>query len=103
MDVIERRSFDGLPPNFPEWMAWFRHHGIDPDGVHAKGWVERDTDRYRVTYKALVIEEKLDNGAIRYARNGKDVLLKVRTVQLEAAPSPFPAGGESRPSLTLVT
>lgn len=103
MDAIERRAFTGLPSNFPEWMAWFRHHGIDPDEVHARGWVERDTERYRVTYKALTIEEKADNGAIRYARDGDKILLTTRRVQLEAAPSPFPAGGIPRPALTVLT
>ncbi len=74
------------------WSDWFRHHTINPNLVSIDGWVERDEPLRQVrflTFKGATFDAKgrllIPNPAV-----GEDVVYEVRTVQLEAVPSPFP-------------
>lgn len=78
----ERIWLDIMPPaEVREPLCeWLRHHGIDPNEVCAEpGWIERDPGRRRIRYLAPRLLP--DVGLVEHV---------VRTVQLEAVPSPFP-------------
>lgn len=91
-DTIIGLDRDDLLPTMPraareQWQAWLRHHGVDADDVAVPGMIERRPDARQVAYIAYELDE---NGRPVLGPNHQ-TLTVVRIVQLEAAPSPFPA------------
>lgn len=70
---------------------WLLHHGIPPDDViecwrSEPAWIERDPGLRRIAYLSMELSvDWLPGGG--FVLRGAPV---TRTVQLEAAPSPFP-------------
>lgn len=87
--MIAREEFDTMPPEDTRqaWCTWLRHHTIDPHDVAVPGFIEVDSDVYRISY----LTYDLDDRGRRYVVPGEDrVATSVRVMQLEARPSPLP-------------
>ena len=87
--MIARVEFDTFPPEDirQAWCAWLRHHTIDPHDVSVPGFIELDTDAYRISYLSYDLNE---HGRRYYDPSVDDAARIIRTVQLEARPSQFP-------------
>lgn len=95
--MIDRAGFPEPPPEHIRlvWCDWLRRHAIDPaDVAVAPGWVEVDTSAYRISYLSYDHDE---HGRRYFDPVAGDMARVVRTVQLDARPSPLPYSVAARP------
>lgn len=82
-EVGDRPTDDELAP----WLAWFHRHGIDANDVAIPGRIERHEDEQRISYVTFTLDDD-ERPALDPATG--EIARVVRTVQLSAAPEPFP-------------
>lgn len=74
----------------PAWeplCEWVRRHGVAPEDVPLDCWIHRDVEHRRVILPVVVRDD-----AGRMVKDGDGtVAIRIREVQLEAPPLPFPA------------
>lgn len=87
--MTERYEIDTLPPDHVRLPVceWLRRHGINPDDVAVPGWIERQTDLYRLAYEGYICDDQ-GNILINKARDAAQ--RRSTYVQLEGPPLPWP-------------
>ena len=83
---VQIQSFDGVPPEEVRlsWCKWLRHHSVDPNDVAIPGRIGRFVRERQVRYLTWCFERGCTHELHLYDQH-------LCIVQLEAAPSPFPA------------
>lgn len=89
MPSADRVELHTLPsePARQAWCRWLQRHGVDPSRVILPGWIERQPERYRLAYLALVLDR---HRRPQLDATGRRLLVEPEFVQLEGPPLPWP-------------
>lgn len=75
-------------PAITDLCAWLADHGLNPDAVASRGWIERNT--VKRTVRCRVRREAAIGGGWATNPIWGDILQDVVTMRLPFTPAPFP-------------
>lgn len=87
--AVRAVAFNAMPeePLRQRWLTWMKRHGIDGNSVAVPGGIECNDQTCQVTWRSYVRNAA---GRLVVDPATRDVVMELRTVQLEGPAMPMP-------------